>query len=229
MTRILFWLLAACFSLLAIHASGHNLSESNAQFVQGLSGPAVAAFLYLGAKHMITGYDHLLFLLGVVFFLSRPRDVILFVSLFTLGHSITLLAGVFSRWQVDAYLVDTVIGLSVVYKAFENIGGFDRAGRIHLDARFAVFAFGLFHGLGLATRLQGLTLTENGLVTNMLSFNLGVEIGQIIALSLILLLLLRWRNSLSFERQAFAANTVLMSCGFLLAGYQLTGFILERQ
>jgi len=221
------WLLSGCLLLLAADAFGHNLSASNAQFVQGLSGPAIAAFLYLGAKHMITGFDHLLFLLGVVFFLSRPRDVVVYVSLFTLGHSITLLAGVFAQWQVNAYLVDAVIGLSVVYKAFENIGGFDRAGRLHLDARFAVFAFGLFHGLGLATKLQDLTLSSDGLVTNMLSFNLGVEVGQVLALALILLLLLRWRSSLGFERQAFAANTMLMCCGFLFAGYQLTGFLVE--
>jgi hypothetical protein len=223
------WLVSGAALLFACNAFGHNISEHHARFVEGLSGPAVAAFLYLGAKHMITGFDHLLFLVGVVFFLARPRDVIIYVSLFTLGHSITLLAGVFAQWQVNAYLVDAVIGLSVVYKAFENMGGFDHAGRMHLDARLAVFAFGLFHGLGLATRLQDLALTRDGLITNMLSFNLGVEVGQILALSVILLILLRWRNAPSFERQAFAANTVLMTCGFLFAGYQLTGFIVEQQ
>jgi len=216
-------------SLLSAGVFAHNISESNARFVEALSGPAVVAFGYLGAKHMITGFDHLLFLLGVVFFLSRPRDVVVFVSLFTLGHSITLLLGVFAEWQVNAYLVDAVIGLSVVYKAFENIGGFDRAGRFHLDARFAVFAFGLFHGLGLATKLQGLTLTSEGLITNMLSFNVGVELGQIIALAVILLILLRWRVSARFEQQAFAANTVLMTCGFLFAGYQLAGYYVAIQ
>ncbi len=221
--------LTGIFLLLLFAAGGalaHNISESNARFVEGLSGPAVAAFLYLGAKHMVTGFDHLLFLVGVVFFLARPRDIVLYVSLFTVGHSITLLAGVFGEWQVNAYLVDAVIGLSVVYKAFENIGGFDRAGWAHLDTRAAVFVFGLFHGLGLATKLQELALTDDGLVTNMVSFNVGVELGQILALALVLLLLLRWRASERFPGQAFAANTVLMTCGFLFAGYQLTGFAL---
>jgi hypothetical protein len=225
--RRLLWLSLLALALVAGSALGHNISESNASFVEQLNGPAPVPFLYLGAKHMFTGYDHLLFLVGVVFFLRRARDIVLYVSLFTVGHSITLLAGVFAGWQVNAYLIDAVIGLSVVYKAFENMGGFDGLGRFRIDTRAAVFAFGLFHGLGLATKLQDLTLTNDGLVTNMLSFNVGVEIGQVAALAAVLLLLLKWRAGPRFERQAFSANTVLMSCGFVLAGYQLTGFLLD--
>ena len=217
----------AMLLLLPVLALGHNISESNASFVEQLNGPAVAPFLYLGAKHMFTGYDHVLFLVGVVFFLAKPRDVVLYVSLFTIGHSVTLLAGVLAGWQVNAYLVDAVIGLSVVYKAFENMGGFDGL-PIRVDSRLAVMVFGLFHGLGLATRLQDLTLTDNGLVTNLLSFNLGVELGQIAALALVLLLLLRWRESERFETQAFAANWLLMTCGFLLTGMQLAGYFLSQ-
>jgi hypothetical protein len=220
-------LLTVGLLLLAGNVLAHNLSESNARFIEGLSGPAIGAFLYLGAKHMVTGYDHLLFLIGVVFFLSRPRDIVIFVSLFTLGHSITLLAGIFERWQVNAYLVDAVIGLSVVYKAFENIGGFDRVGRFHINARFAVFAFGLFHGLGLATKLQVLALEDEGLITNMVSFNIGVELGQMVALAVVLLALMKWRLSPAFQRQAFVANTLVMTCGFLFAGYQFTGYLLS--
>jgi hypothetical protein len=221
------WLLPAAVALLPVLAFGHNISESNASFVEQLNGPAVVPFLYLGAKHMFTGYDHVLFLIGVVFFLAKPRDVVLYVSLFTIGHSITLLAGVLAGWQVNAYLVDAVIGLSVVYKAFENMGGFDRL-PLRIDSRFAVMVFGLFHGLGLATRLQDLTLTEEGLVANLLSFNLGVELGQIAALAVVLLLLLRWRASARFETQAFAANWLLMTCGFLLTATQLAGYLVTR-
>lgn len=221
------WLWLLPLTLVSTLVLAHNISESNASFVEQLNGPAVVPFLYLGAKHMFTGYDHVLFLIGVVFFLARPKDVVLYVSLFTLGHSITLLAGVLAGWQVNAYLVDAVIGLSVVYKAFENMGGFDGL-PFRIDPRIAVMVFGLFHGLGLATRLQDLTLTEDGLVTNLLSFNLGVELGQIAALALVLLLLLRWRESARFEGQAFAANWVLMTCGFLLTGVQLTGYFLVR-
>ena len=179
------WLLLLAGLLLPSLALGHNLSESNASFVEQLNGPAVVPFVYLGAKHMFTGYDHVLFLIGVLFFLAKPRDVVLYVSLFTIGHSITLLAGVLAGWQANAYLVDAMIGLSVVYKAFENMGGFDGL-PFQIDSRIAVTVFGLFHGLGLATRLQELTLTEDGLVTNLLSFNLGVELGQIAALAVVL-------------------------------------------
>lgn len=223
--RRLAWLLLPVLALVAASAFGHNISESNASFVEQLNGPAPVPFLYLGAKHMVTGYDHLLFLVGVVFFLRRPRDIVLYVSLFTLGHSITLLAGVFAGWHVNPYLIDAVIGLSVVYKAFENMGGFDGLGRFRIDTRTAVFAFGLFHGLGLATKLQDLTLTDDGLVTNMLSFNVGVELGQVAALAAVLLLLIKWRAGPRFEGQAFTANTVLMTCGFVLAGYQLAGYV----
>ena len=226
--RGVWWIsVIATFWLTGVDAFGHNISESNASFVEQLNGPAVVPFLYLGAKHMFTGYDHLLFLVGVVFFLSRPRDIVLYVSLFTLGHSITLLLGVFAQWQVNAYLIDAVIGLSVVYKAFENMGGLDGMGRFRLDTRTAVFMFGLCHGLGLATKLQDLTLTDEGLVTNMLSFNVGVELGQIAALAAVLLLLLKWREGSRFPRQAFAANSVLMTCGFVLAGFQFTGYLLS--
>ncbi|OUS12825.1 hypothetical protein A9Q89_05150 [Gammaproteobacteria bacterium 53_120_T64] len=206
-------------------ASAHNISGANARFVEGLDGPAVIPYLYLGAKHMVTGYDHLLYLVGVVFFLLRLKDVILYVSLFTLGHSLTLMGGVLLEWSVNAHLIDAVIGLSVAYKAFENIGGFKQFFSWQLDARAAVFIFGLFHGLGLATKLQDLSLSADSLVVNMLSFNVGVEIGQALALAGIVVVLGLWRRSRYFQRQAFSANTLLMSLGFMLAAYQFSAYL----
>ena len=144
---------ALCIALLSSVVIGHDLSADNSAFVQGLSGPAIGPFLYLGAKHMFTGYDHLLFLLGVIFFLYRPRDILLYVTLFTLGHSLTLMLGVWAHWQVNEHLVDAIIGLSIVYKAFENMGGFQTVLKINPDPRIAVLVFGLCHGLGLATKL----------------------------------------------------------------------------
>ena len=211
---------------LATQAAAHNVTEGDAGYIQEIWGVHLIPFLYLGAKHMVTGYDHLLFLVGVVFFLQRLRDVVLYVSLFTLGHSLTLIGGVLGGLAVDAHLIDAVIGLSVVYKAFENLGGFREVLGIEPDTRVAVVVFGLFHGLGLATRLQDMTLSADGLVTNLLSFNLGVELGQVLALLFVVALLLRWRASAAFTRQAFAANTVLMCAGFVLTGHQLTGFAL---
>ncbi len=201
----------------------HGVAGRDARLLQSIDGLAIGPFLYLGAKHMVTGYDHLLFLAGVVFFLYRPRHIVLYVSLFTLGHSVTLLGGALLGWRVNPYLIDAIIGFSVVYKAFENMGGFRRLGWPP-DPRGAVLLFGLVHGLGLATRLQDLTLSRNGLVGNILSFNIGVEIGQALALGAVLIALVYWRTHRSYLRHAFASNTVLMACGFLLMGYQLVGY-----
>ena len=213
--------------LLPVVAFGHTIEGSDANFVQAIDGPAVGPFIYLGAKHMVTGYDHLLFLVGVIFFLYRPKHVVEYVTLFAIGHSITLLLGVLANLQVNAYLIDAIIGLSIVYKAFENMDGFRRVLGVEPNTKIAVFVFGLFHGLGLATKLQEFTISDNGLVTNIVSFNVGVEIGQILALSAVLIVLSIWRNSASYLRHAFATNTVLMTGGFLLAGYQLTAYLLQ--
>jgi hypothetical protein len=182
--------------------------------------------MYLGAKHMVTGYDHLLFLVGVIFFLYRLTDVDAYVSLFTLGHSLTLLAGVLGGVRVNPYLIDAVIGFSVVYKAFDNLDGFRTFLGWQPNTRIAVLVFGLFHGFGLATKLQEFELAPSGLVANILSFNVGVELGQALALTLILAALIAWRTRPGFLRHAALCNAIVMSCGFLLTGYQLSGFFL---
>src|SRR5215217_7899908 len=184
---------AAWTALFPDAAHAHNVSRRDATFVQSIDGPAVGPFLYLGAKHMVTGYDHLMFLVGVIFFLYRLKDVVRYVSLFTIGHSITLLAGVLGGIHANAHIIDAIIGVSVVYKAFENMGGFDRLG-FRPDTRAAVMVFGLFHGFGLATKLQEFTVSRNGLVTNILSFNVGVEIGQVLALAAVLIGISYWRR-----------------------------------
>lgn len=217
-------ILTALFSLAAF---GHTIEGGDASFVESIDGPAIGPFIYLGAKHMVTGYDHLLFLLGVIFFLYRPKHVVQYVTLFAIGHSITLLFGVLADLQVNAYFIDAVIGLSIVYKAFENIDGFKRVFGFEPNTRIAVFVFGLFHGLGLATKLQEFDLSENGLVINIISFNVGVEIGQILALSAVFLLLSVWRTSSSYLRLSFMTNTALMTGGFLLAGYQFSAYLMQ--
>ena len=206
----------------------HGVSRRDAAFVRTVDGPAPSPFAYLGAKHMVTGYDHLLFLVGVIFFLYRLRDVLIYVSLFTLGHSATLVAGVLGNVHANPYVIDAIIGLSVVYKGFENVGGFDRVVGWRPDTRLAVLVFGLFHGLGLATKLEDLSLPANGLVANLISFNVGVELGQGLALTAVLLILMYWRTRPGFVKHAFAANSLLMLGGFLLVGYQLAGYVVNR-
>jgi hypothetical protein len=206
----------------------HGVSNRDAAFVQTVTGAMPAPFMYLGGKHMVTGYDHLLFLVGVIFYLYRTRDVVKYVSLFTLGHSLTLLFGVVANVPANAYIIDAIIGLSVVYKGFENIGGFDRLAGYRPDPRAAVLVFGLFHGFGLATKLQELSLPSEGLVANLLAFNLGVEMGQVLALAGVLAVFMYWRTRPTFLRYAFVTNTLLMAAGFALAGYQIAGYMVTR-
>ncbi len=205
----------------------HNVSKRDASFVQANRGIAVGPYLYLGAKHMVTGYDHLLFLVGVIFFLYRLKDIVQYVSLFTLGHSTTLLLGMLGGVRANSYLIDAVIALSVVYKAFDNMDGFKRFLGFQPNTKMAVLIFGLFHGFGLATKLQDLVTSQTGLVTNILSFNVGVEIGQVLALSAVLIGLSYWRSKGGFLRHAFATNTALMTGGFILLTYQLAGYITQ--
>jgi hypothetical protein len=216
-------IVVAALFLLPECASAHGVSSKDARYLLSLQGPAVAPLMYLGAKHMVTGYDHLLFLVGVIFFLYRLKDIVLYVSLFTVGHSVTLLAGALGGIHANAYLVDAVIGVSVVYKAFENMGGFKALG-FQPDTRAAVLGFGLVHGFGLATKLQEYSLSRNGLVTNIVSFNGGVEIGQFLALTAVLLALGYWRTRPGYLKHAYAANAALMTAGFVLVGYQMTGY-----
>lgn len=205
-------------------AFGHGVEGRDADFLQRNAGHALLAFAYLGAKHMITGYDHLLYLLGVIFFLYRPRHIALYVTLFAVGHSITLLSGVLGKIEVNPYLVDAIIGLSVAYKAFENLDGFKRIFDRQPNPKYAVFVFGLVHGFGLATKLQGFDLSPEGLVANIVSFNVGVEVGQLLALVVLLVVINAWRAAGAFDRHANAFNFLLMFAGFSLAAYQISGY-----
>jgi hypothetical protein len=221
--RLLGAILIAAVLLLSAQAFAHDLSEANKTYVQSINGPAPVPFFYLGAKHMVTGIDHILFLIGVVFFLYRLRDIVIYVSLFTLGHSTTLILGVLLGTGLNTYIVDAIIGFSVVYKAFENMGGFRKIG-LAINTRLAVLVFGLFHGLGLATKLQDLGAGKNGLLTNLISFNVGVEAGQVIALAIVVVLLNFWRATPSFARSAFGANLLLLAAGAALTIHQLAGY-----
>jgi hypothetical protein len=213
---VLLFFNVACFA--------HGVDSNTEHFLTTTQGSAIAPFLYIGAKHMVTGYDHLLFLIGVIFFLFRGRDILIYVSLFTLGHSITLLMGVLNHINVNAHLIDAVIAFSIIYKGFDNLGGFKRLFGVQPNTKIAVLIFGLFHGFGLATKLQDFSLPQENLLTNMLAFNVGVEIGQCIALLFILTLLGFWRRHNSYFTFSTTSNTLLMSGGLVLLGYQLTGY-----
>lgn len=223
------WLIGLSLVLYIISpaAFAHGVDANTERFLLANQGIAIGPFLYIGAKHMVTGYDHLLFLVGVIFFLFRTRDVLVYVSLFTLGHSLTLLLGVLTHISVNPLLIDTIIGLSIVYKGFDNLGGFQRLLGFQPNTQWAVMIFGLFHGFGLATKLQDFSLPEAGLWKNLLAFNVGVEIGQFLALLFILIALDFWRRHSSYYAFSAATNTLLMSGGLILFGYQITGYLIH--
>jgi len=217
--------LAAAAWVAAPLAIAHGVASADQAFIEGNRGVALVPYLYLGAKHMVTGYDHLLFLCGVIFFLYRMRDVGLYVTLFAVGHSTTLLLGVLNGWHVNPHAVDAIIGLSIVYRAIDNLGGWRTWLGFQPNKRAAVLACGFVHGFGLATKLQDFSMSKEGLVANMVAFNVGVEIGQLLALGMILVVMRYWRATPGFMRHAIAGNIVLMTAGFVLAGHQFTGYL----
>ena len=217
-------LLTLLLILLPFVALAHGISDADKQRM--LEG-GYLQYIGLGATHMLTGYDHLLFLFGVVFFLTGFKEVVKFVTVFTLGHTITLILATFFQITWNYYLIDAIIALSVIYKGFDNNSGFQK----YFDMKSpnllgAVFLFGLLHGFGLSTRLQQLPLGEDatGMLMRILSFNLGVELGQIAALMVMVTILSLWRHRPSFKRFSFASNQALIYAGVFLLLMQLHGY-----
>ena len=207
-------------------AFAHAVAEGDKGYIQEIYGVNLISFMYLGAKHMVTGYDHILFLLGVIFFLYRMQHIAIYVSLFAIGHSTTMLLGVYFNIGINSYLIDAIIGLSVVYKALDNIGAYQRWFGFQPNTKVATLVFGLFHGFGLSSKIIEYDISPDGLVSNLLAFNVGVEIGQLLALSAILIVMGFWRRTTGFLRHAYTANVAMMCAGFMLVGYQLTGYFI---
>jgi hypothetical protein len=214
----------ALLLLVPTEVLAHGVTAGDKGYLQEVSGRLLIPFAYLGAKHMVTGYDHLLFLLGVIFFLYKLRDVGLYVTLFAIGHSLTLITGVLTGVRASAFLIDAVIGLSVAYKALDNLGAFRTWFGFQPDARAATLVFGFFHGFGLATKILDYEVSPEGLLPNLIAFNVGVELGQLLALSAILIAMSYWRRTPSFARRAYSANVAILAAGFVLIGYQLVGY-----
>ena len=205
-------------------AYAHGVTAGDKGYIMETFGTRIVPFMYLGAKHMVTGYDHLLFLFGVIFYLYRLKDIGVYVTLFALGHSMTLIAGVLTGVQVNPFVIDAVIGASVIYKALDNLGVFSRWLRYQPNPRTATMVFGLCHGLGLATKMLDFELGRDGLLENLLAFNVGVEVGQFLSLCVILIAMSFWRRSATFLRYATAANVLLLMSGVALVIYQVNGY-----
>lgn len=221
------WLVIVSLSfyvLLGTSVEAHGVADGDKGYIQEITGVHLLPFMYLGAKHMFTGYDHILFLLGVIFFLYRLKEIGIYVSLFALGHSTTMLLGVYFGTNISGYLIDAIIGLSVVYKALDNLGAFQRWFGVQPNTKVATLVFGLFHGFGLATKILEYEISKDGLLPNLIAFNVGVEIGQLLALAAILIVMSYWRRTGSFLRHAYGVNVAILTAGFILIGYQLTGY-----
>ncbi|MDP3524769.1 MAG: HupE/UreJ family protein [Hoeflea sp.] len=214
----------ACLPFMDQTGWAHAVTEGDKGYIQEISGIHFIPFMYLGAKHMITGYDHLLFLAGVVFFLYRMKHIAIYVTLFAIGHSTTMILGVYYNITMSSYIIDAIIGLSVVYKALDNMGAYQRWFGFQPNTKAATLIFGLFHGFGLATKVQEYEIASDGLLTNLIAFNIGVEVGQLLALAAILIAMSYWRRTDSFWRHAYTANVVMMTAGFVLTGMHLTGY-----
>src|SRR5215210_5693671 len=224
------WLMFAGLSvyfILGTIAQAHGVAEGDKGYIQEITGVNILPFIYLGAKHMFTGYDHILFLLGVIFFLYKLKHIGVYVSLFAIGHSSTMLLGVYFGTSISGYLIDAIIGLSVAYKALDNLGAFQRWFGVQPNTKIATLVFGFFHGFGLATKIQDYEVSKDGLFANLIAFNVGVEIGQLMALAAILIVMGYWRRTGSFLRHAYTANVAILTAGFVLIGYQLTGYFAQ--
>jgi hypothetical protein len=219
---------ALMLSFLTADAFAHAVAQGDKGYIQEITGVHFLPFMYLGAKHMMTGYDHLLFLAGVIFFLYRLEHIATYVTLFAIGHSATMIVGVYFNIAANSYLIDAIIGFSVVYKALDNLGAYQRWFGFQPNTKAATLIFGLFHGFGLATKVQEYRIAPDGLLTNLIAFNIGVEIGQLLALCAILIAMSYWRRTDSFFRHAYSANVAMMCAGFVLIGMQLAGFFVTQ-
>ena len=220
-------LLLAALLLPATELYAHAIAEGDKGYIQEIFGVHLIPFAYLGAKHMVTGYDHILFLLAVVFYLYRLKDIVVYVTLFAVGHSVTMLTGVLLDFGINAYLIDAVIGFSIVYKALDNLGAYRVWFGVQPNTKLATLVFGFFHGFGLASKVIDYDIAPQGLLPNLLAFNVGVEIGQLLALTGILIAMGWWRRTDSFFRHAYTANVAIMCAGFVLVGMQLTGYFVS--
>lgn len=201
------WLCVCVLGLTLLGATAealaHAVAEGDKGYIQEITGVHLLPFVYLGAKHMVTGYDHILFLFGVIFFLYRLQHIAIYVSLFALGHSTTMLAGVYFGIGINSYLIDAIIGLSIVYKALDNLGAYQRWFGFQPNTKLATLVFGFCHGFGLSSKILDYNISPDGLLPNLLAFNVGVEVGQLLALGAILIAMGFWRRSPSFLRHAY--------------------------
>ena len=216
-------ILSFLFVLFPLLAMAHGVSSADQEI---LNDGGLLSYIYVGAKHMVTGYDHLLFLAGVIFYLSGFKDIVKFITVFTIGHSITLIGATYLGIKANEHLIDAIIALSVLYKGFENLNGFEKYFKVKsANLLLMVFIFGLIHGFGLSTRLQSFDVGTSQFLAKIVSFNIGVELGQILALIPIVFIITQWKSKKSYEAFYKAANFYLVIAGIGLFAYQIYSYL----
>lgn len=225
MSKILkqsYWLFFILTTIFASQAFAHGMSEAEKQTI--IEGGNFH-YILIGSSHMLSGYDHLLFVFGIVFFLTSFRDIVKYITAFTLGHSITLIFATFNAVAINYFLIDAIIGLSVCYIAFVNLDGFRKYLNINPpNMLIMITGLGLIHGLGLSTRLQQLPLNKDELLMNIISFNVGIEVGQIVALAFMLLLITAFRKTKIFKPFSLITNYFLIFAGIFFFLMQMHGY-----
>lgn len=216
------WFFVLLSMVLASQVFAHGMSDAEKQII---TEGGNLHYLWIGATHMLSGYDHLLFVFGIIFFLTSFRDIVKYITAFTLGHSVTLIYATFTGLQVNYFLIDAVIALSVSYIAFANLDGFKKYFYVKApNLLMMIVGLGLIHGLGLSTRLQQLPLSEDHLLMNIIMFNIGIELGQLLALAVMLVILHSWRKRESFKPISRIANLFLIFAGGYLFLMQMHGY-----
>jgi len=216
------YVLGGLLLLFPLLLAAHGVSSGDQEI---LNNGGLLSYIYVGAKHMVTGYDHLLFLAGVIFYLTGFKDIVRFITVFTIGHSITLIGATYLGIKADEHLIDAVIALSVLYKGFENLGGFEKYFKTKSpNLLLMVFLFGLIHGFGLSTRLQSFDVGTSQFLSKIVCFNIGVELGQILALIPIVFIITQWQKKKSYKAFYKAANVYLVLAGLGLFLYQMYGY-----
>lgn len=217
------FLVSFIFLFFPVLLSAHGVSDGD-QVI--LDNGGLLSYIFVGAKHMVTGYDHLLFLAGVIFYLNNFKDIVRFITVFTIGHSVTLIGATYLGITANEHVIDAIIALSVLYKGFENLGYFEKLFNVKSpNLLLMVFIFGLIHGFGLSTRLQSFEFDNNQFLAKIISFNIGVELGQVLALIPIVFIITKWKNLKSYPAFYSAANTYLIIAGIGLFIYQIYGYI----
>ncbi len=170
---------------------------------------SIGQFILLGIEHILTGYDHMAFLLALIVIGLSIKEVLKIITAFTVAHSITLLLAAMQVVSLNSRIVESVIAFSICFVALENLF------KKKVNYRWLVtFGFGLIHGFGFASVLQELIVGKSNLLVSVVSFNLGVEVGQLMIFLVLLPVLYLLKSKMEFRKVTFGVSLAIFMLGF---------------